>query len=36
MIWRFFDNHTGQHCESAGMSAVTATNGICLRSAFPP
>jgi hypothetical protein len=36
MIWRFFNNRTGQHCEAIGMSALTATNGACLRSATPP
>jgi len=36
MIWRFFSNRTGQHCEAADLCAVTATNGACLRSATPP
>jgi hypothetical protein len=36
VLWRFFDNRTGQHDKAAGFGAVTATNGLCLRSATPP
>jgi len=36
MIWRFFNNRTGQHCEAPGICAVTATNGACLRTSTPP
>jgi hypothetical protein len=36
VIWRFFDNRTGQHFETASRRAVTATNGICLSATTPP
>ena len=36
VLWHFFDNHTGQHNETAGLGAVTATNGVSLHSATPP